>query len=155
MSDIEGDIYAGYALIQILNVNEKALAEKIKNVEMQIAACKEEGCSKEQLELLEAEKEALSQELDALKSRIAESTMIVDQKQNCWDMVLSLYTAESEGFPGEPKRAGTVKLFQPEEAVKSLAAEARTQVEKIQKEKEKEENKKKIEEEMVEGGIKS
>ena len=119
MADIEGDIYAGMALSQILDAEVKALGEKIKAIMAQIEACEKAECSKEEVDALNKEKTELEEELDVVKDRAGNVSDVVTQKQNCWDGVLSLYTAEAPGFPGEPKRAGTIKLFQPAEEVES------------------------------------
>ena len=139
MADIEGDIYAGMALVPLLEEQIKSLKEQIEAIQKQISACKEAGCSKEELEALEAQKEALDKQIPPLEERKAQTEEDIDKKQNCWDGVLSLYTADAPGFPGEPKRAGTIKLFQPAEAVKSLAEEAAKSIQTIAKEKEAEE----------------
>ena len=123
MADIEGDIYAGLALSQTLAVEEKALGEKIKAIMAQIEACEKAGCSKEEVDALNKEKVELDEELAVLKKRKEDLMMLIDLKQNCWDGVLSLYTSEAAGFPGEPKHSSAVKLFIPDEEVQSRAAE--------------------------------
>ncbi len=125
MSNIENDIYAGQASVLILADKIEALEAAITLLQKQIDECEKSECPEDELKALLVQQKDLEQEKSMLEEQLEGEKSTTENLQECWDLALSLFAAESENpFPGEPKKAGAVKTFVPAEEAESRAAEA-------------------------------
>jgi hypothetical protein len=125
MSNIENDIYAGQAASDTIKGNLEAIEAAITLLQKQIDECEKAGCSEEEVKALMVEQKDAEQEKAMLEVQLEGEKETVENLQQCWDLALALFAAESENpFPGEPKKAGAVKTFVPAEEAESRAAEA-------------------------------
>ena len=131
MSNIENDIYASNAAVAILKDKLEALTAAISLLQKQIDACEKSECSEEELKALLMQQKDLEQENAMLEEQIEFEKSTAENLQECWDLALALFAAESENpFPGEPKKAGAIKTFVPAEEAEARAAEATKTYEK-------------------------